>query len=143
MDIATGLSSLTAAIGLVKELRSIDVQIDKAALKLKIAELTGALADAKVAMVDASETLRSREDELAKLRQALDFRATKLVDKGQFRYFADDSGNATGTPICPRCEQKGEHLAVVQDRSKGAGRITYYCPGCRSNYGSHVPRGSS
>lgn len=64
----------------------------------------------------------------------------KLIDKGQFRYFADENGKATGTPICPRCEQKGDYLAVVQDRSKGIGRITYYCPGCKANYGPHVPR---
>ena len=140
MDLAAGLSALTAAIGLVRELKSADAQFSEASLKLKIAELSVALADAKSAMVDASEALRARDAEISRLRTELDFRSTKLVDKGQFRYFVDESGNPTGTPICPKCEKKGEYLSVVQDRSKGAGRVTYYCPGCRSNYGPRVPR---
>ncbi len=141
MDIVTALASVTAALKLAKELRDIDHQLDKADLKLKVAQMTEALAKAQTALTDAEAELRAKGEEISKLKAGLQFRATKLVDRGQFRFFADEAGNAKGTPICPRCEQRGEYLAVVQDRSKGIGKITYYCPGCKANYGPHVPKG--
>jgi hypothetical protein len=140
MDIAGTLAAITAALGLAKELHNIDHQFDKAELRLKVAELTTALADAKIGLVDVADQLRAKDAQIEKLREKLAFRAAKLIDKGQFRYFADDDGNAKGTPICPRCERNGEFLVLVQDCSRGIGRITYSCPGCKSNYGPHVPR---
>lgn len=140
MDIAGSLSAVSAALGLVKELREIDVQFDKAELKLKIAELTSALSDAKLGLVDVAEELKLKESEIARLQGIIDFRETKLIDKGQFRYFADSEGKPIGLPLCPPCEKNGDFLAVVQDRSKGVGKITYYCPKCKSNYGPYVPK---
>ncbi|MDH0114062.1 hypothetical protein N7379_06190 [Rhizobium pusense] len=140
MDIAGSLSAVSSALGLVKELREIDVQFDKAEMKLKIAELTSALSDAKLGLVDVAEELKKKEAEIARLRGIIDFRDTKLVDRGQFRYFADSEGNPTGHPLCPPCEKNGDFLAVVQDRSKGIGKITFYCPKCKSNYGPYLPK---
>jgi hypothetical protein len=140
MDIAGALATLTAAIGLAKELRDIDHQFDKAELRLKIVEMTDALATAKAALVEAEGVIRDKDEEVSRLRSELALKATQLVDRGQFRFFADEAGNPKGRPICPKCEKRGDYLEVVQDRTKGAGRITYYCPGCKANYGPHVPR---
>lgn len=140
MDITTAIGSVTAALGLMKELREIDAQFDKADLKLKIAELTGALADAKAGLVEVADQLRGKDAEIARLTEQLTFRNVKLIDRGQFRFFADADGNPKGLPICPVCEKRGDNLALTQDRSKGAGRITYYCPSCKANYGPYVPR---
>jgi hypothetical protein len=68
MDILSGLSAATQAIGLVKELRSIDRTLDDAEFKLKIVDLASALSDAKLALVDAQERVRTLEDELARLK---------------------------------------------------------------------------
>ncbi|MEJ5019301.1 hypothetical protein WH297_06050 [Ochrobactrum vermis] len=140
VDITAALSAVTAAIGLAKELRSIDKEYDKAELKLKIADLAEALADAKQNILSIGDDIKERDDEIRHLKDLLSFKNDKLIDKGQFRYFADQDGKPTGTPICPVCEKSGKFLAVVQDRSKGVGRVTYVCPSCKSNYGQHVPR---
>jgi hypothetical protein len=140
MDIAGSLSAVTAALSLVKELREIDTQLDKAELKLKITDLTSALSDAKLGLIEIAEDVRAKESEITRLKNIIEFRETKLVDKGQFRYFADKNGNATGLPLCPLCEKTADFLSLTQDRSKGIGKITYYCPKCKSNYGSYVPK---
>ncbi|MGB3814028.1 MAG: hypothetical protein WA950_12455 [Shinella sp.] len=141
MDVATAITSVTAALGLVKELREIDVQYDKAELKLKIADLTEALSEAKLGLVDIADQLREKDGQIARLQELLQFRNSKLLDRGQFRFFADEAGNPKGLPICPVCERRGNHLSLAQDRSRGAGGVTYYCPSCKANYGPHVPKG--
>jgi DNA-directed RNA polymerase subunit M/transcription elongation factor TFIIS len=140
MDIASTLTTITAALGLAKELRDINDQVNEAELRLKVAELMTALADARTGLVEVAEQMRSKDGEIEKLRSELAFRSTRLVDKGQWRFFADANGNATGRPICQKCEKRSEYFELVQDRSKGAGGATYFCPGCRSNYGTHIPR---
>ncbi|MDW9786806.1 hypothetical protein GOB29_19705 [Sinorhizobium meliloti] len=137
MDIAAAISGITSALGLVKELRDINAQFDQAELKLKIADLTEALSEAKLGLVDVAEELQAKDAEIANLKEQLQFRATKLVDQGHFRYFADEQGKAAGVPVCPVCETKGLFLKLAQDRSKGAGSVTYVCPSCKANYGYH------
>ncbi|MCD4509728.1 hypothetical protein LQT97_00625 [Brucella pseudogrignonensis] len=143
VDISAALSAVTAAMGLAKELRSIDKEFDKAELKLKIADLAEALSDAKQNILTIGDDLRERDAEITRLQSLLNFKAEKLIDKGQFRYFADAEGKATGMPICPVCERKGNFLAIVQDRSRGAGGINYLCPSCKANYGMHPPRANT
>jgi len=135
MDVAGAISAVTAALGMVKELRAIDAQYDKAELKLKIADLTEALSDAKLGLVDVAQELKSKDAEIAALRDQLAFRAAKLVDQGHFRYFANEEGNASGPPVCPICERKGLFIRLAQDRSKSAGGVTYVCPSCKSDFG--------
>jgi len=48
MDIATALSLLSNATGVVKDLREIDKSFDVAALKAKMADLYVTLADVKI-----------------------------------------------------------------------------------------------
>jgi hypothetical protein len=119
----------------VKEIRTIDSQLDKADLKLKIADLTEALSEAKLGIVDVADQIQKKDEEIARLNALLVFKADNLVSKGAFRYFADSDGKASGVPICPVCERKGLFLKLAQDRSKGAGSATYVCPSCKANYG--------
>lgn len=135
MDLASSLSAVSAALSLVKELKQIDAHFDKAELKLKIAELTEALSDAKLGLVEVAQQMVEKDTEIRRLTELLAYRAGNLVEKGPFRYYANDAGEASGAPICPVCERKGLHLQLVQDRSKGAGAATYVCPSCKANYG--------
>lgn len=139
MDVVAIISTVSAALGLAKEIREIDAQFDKAELKLKIADLTISLSDAKLGLLDVAEQMREKDAEISRLSGLLAYRDTKLVDKGEFRYFADESGNAKGFPICPRCEKRGDFHTLVQDRSKGIRGITYNCPSCKANFGPRVP----
>jgi hypothetical protein len=61
MDIPSGLSLLAQATGIVKDLRDIDKGFDSAVLKAQMADLYGTLADVKIALSDARETIHERE----------------------------------------------------------------------------------
>jgi len=68
MDLITGLSAVSQALGLVKDLREIDRGVDEASFKLKLAEIGSALADAKIALADAKERIAGLESELDTLK---------------------------------------------------------------------------
>ncbi|WP_298355849.1 hypothetical protein [uncultured Litoreibacter sp.] len=70
-EIVTGLAAANQATQLVKELRSIDSSVDEASFKLKLAELTEALADTKVALSEAKLAIADKDGKLADLNQKL------------------------------------------------------------------------
>lgn len=84
MDIASGLTLLGQATGIVKTLREIDKSFDLANVKAQMAELYVTLADVKMSLSDAREELHNRDQEIRDLRK----RVADLT-----------SGSA-----CPRCE---------------------------------------
>ena len=67
MDLMQGLSAISAGLGIVKELRDLDQSVDEATFKLKLAELTSSLADAKFALVDAKERSTELENQISEL----------------------------------------------------------------------------
>jgi hypothetical protein len=64
MDLIQGLSAAAAAIGIAKDLREIDRNVDEADYKNKLADLLNALADTKIALADAKEKIASIEAKL-------------------------------------------------------------------------------
>ena len=68
MDIMTGLSAVSTALQITKDLRDLDVSLSNAELKVKFAELYDSLADAKIALSDAKLKLKSRENEISELK---------------------------------------------------------------------------
>ncbi|WP_457301316.1 hypothetical protein [Phyllobacterium sp. P5_D12] len=132
MDIAGAVSAITAALGFVKELSAIDVQADKAQLKLKIADITGALADAKLGLIDAMETVREKDKELAEAKAALKFRAENLIRVDGLFYDQKD-GKPSGHPYCSVCLDAGSAINLARDI--GAAGHPSKCPKCKGNYG--------
>lgn len=131
MDVAGAISAVTAAIGFARELNNVDVQVDQASLKLKVAELTTSLADAKLGMVEVAEELRKKDAEIASLVEQVRYRAENLVDHNGYRY-ASDEGHPVGAPYCPVCEAKGLYIKLVQSHEPGR---PYKCPSCKGDYG--------
>ncbi|MGN6307301.1 MAG: hypothetical protein ACTHNH_20990 [Mesorhizobium sp.] len=129
VDVAGAISAVTAAIGFARELNNVDIQVDQAALKLKIAELTGSLAEAKLGLVEIADQLRDKDGEIARLRSAFEFKAS-LVEKDGFKFETFEDGTPKGEPFCPRCEQnlgRFYRMSMVV----GGGR---QCPECKTNY---------
>ncbi|GGD43364.1 hypothetical protein [Aureimonas glaciei] len=133
MDIAGSLAAVGSALTIVKELRAVDAQMDQATMKLKVAELTSALADAKLGLVDVADQLREKDAEISKLRDALRYREDNLISVNGLRYHTKGV-HAVGAPICPVCEAKGLFLTVVRDVSSPG--HPFKCPSCKANFGN-------
>lgn len=71
MDISAALTVISQAIGLAKDLRDIDNNLDTATHKAKMAELYGSLADVKMALTDARSELHDKNAEIEKLHQTI------------------------------------------------------------------------
>lgn len=130
MDVAGAISTVTAAIGFARELNNVNIQVDQAALKLKIAELTGALADAKLGLVDIADELRRKDAEIARLADLFAFKKDQTIHRKGWTYDQMD-GEPVGLPYCPVCEQKGKFIHVILDRTSNKAS----CPSCRADLG--------
>lgn len=130
MDIPVAVQAITTAIGLAKDLREIDRGIDEASFKLKLADLTESLADAKVSLVEAQNALTEKDREIDRLKQAFELRGV-TVSKHGFRY--EDRGNGTpqGPPFCPRCETK-DGFYILLNQCKGISDLQ--CPECKAKF---------
>ncbi len=71
-EIVTGLAAANQAVGLVKELREIDRSVDEAGFKLKLADLTQLLADAKIALSEANLALNEKDTKIKRLQEDLE-----------------------------------------------------------------------
>lgn len=58
------LGNLKVAIDIAKAIRSSDVSIERAELKLRLAEMIGALADAKIEVIEVQELLAEKDKQL-------------------------------------------------------------------------------
>ncbi len=135
MDIPGTLAVIAQAISITKDLKDIDRGIDSAEFKLKIAELSSSLADAKLTLLDAQEELQGYEKEIRQLKDAFAFRG-KLVEYHGLKYESFEDGGPKGNPFCPRCEQNsGRFYRLNEIRKDG---IRWICPECKTDYG-HVP----
>lgn len=143
VDFAAALSALGSALTIAKELREIDVHFDKAELKLKIADLTQALANAQIGLVDAREALQKKDAELSAARELLRFRDEQTVLENGYRYRATDAGEPIGHPYCAACLAGGIWIETVTSHTPG---MPIVCPKCDADYGYNInvyggPRG--
>ncbi|MDR6591566.1 hypothetical protein [Agrobacterium tumefaciens] len=129
MDIATGLSLLSQATGVVKDLREIDKGYDAAALKAQMADLYGTLADVKIALSDARETIHERDLEIktleAKIAALTSGEACPLCNAGRMKIFASKphphfafAGVQERSLKCDACGHSENHIYDPREKSK-------------------------
>lgn len=126
MDIATGLTLLAQATGIVKDLRSIDKSFDLAVLKSQMAELYGTLADVKIALSDAREVIHEREQKIKGLE--------------------DKIATLTSGEACPMCNEGRMKIAASRAHPQfgfaGVQERTLKCDKCgHSEKRLHDPSG--
>ena len=106
-DIATisaALTSLKAATDIAKFLRESDVSLEKADLKLKIADLVSALADTKIKLAEIQEGQIEKDKKIAELQEAFEIKDNLIRPQGYDAYYITDAeGNPVGVPYCLRC----------------------------------------
>ncbi len=124
------VSSVKAAVEIAKTIKDLDAKVQQAELKLKIAELLGALADAKIAATELQDLLVKKEEEIAELRKSLAIKGD-VVRSGDAYYMKGKTGAATGDPYCARCwGVEGKLFQLVRHPM----RPDRVCPVCKTMY---------
>lgn len=130
MDIASVtavLGSIKTATEIAQYIKNSDLSLEKAETKLKLAELIGALADAKLEVVGVQETLAGAEVRIRELERQLRIRE-KLTWK-EPAYWLEANGKTEG-PYCQKCYDTETKLVRLQ----GDGDGRYECKACNSNF---------
>jgi hypothetical protein len=131
MNVTEIFGSITAAIGLAKELVDVNKAVDQAQWKLKLAELTSVLADTKMGVSELKDEIDQRDKEISRLKAAFEFQG-KTIKKHDMIYEMQDSGDPVGLPFCPRClTVDGRYIKLTNLQKPG--RPTQ-CPQCKSDY---------
>jgi hypothetical protein len=104
---------------------------------LKLAELMGALAEAKMGIADLRTGIEEKDAEIARLTKAL-ANQSELRHDGSFYFKIGDS-----TPFCPRCWEVNS-LCVHVSPEVWDSKTGYYlreCPECESRYKTRDRKG--
>lgn len=135
IDWPTAFSTASQALKLANELRSIDKEVGQAELKLKVAELTGSLADIKLTLTEAKSDAAEKDQEIARLKKLQQRVADETVELCGYRYRKrkDDKGPASGNPMCDVCLQK-DGLLIETSFVHGTGIQQLRCPNCKAIY---------
>ena len=129
------LGNLKVATDIAKAIRDSDISVERAELKLKLAEMIGALADAKIEVTEVQELLRDKERQLGELKDAFESK-DDLVKRYDGYYLKDANGQAVGEPYCVSCWQtkhKRFNLQYVAGQ-----RDMKACVSCGSKYNARL-----
>lgn len=135
MDFITAITSVTKGMEVLKALQTIDKQFDAASYKVQITELTAALADAKMALVDARDEVAEREKEIIRLKESFRQRSEDtIVVKGMGYDKNPADGKPMGVAYCARCDTMDGvlmHLTRITTKEDGHKSI---CPQCNAAF---------
>jgi hypothetical protein len=135
IDWALALSTASQAIRFANDLRSIDKEVSQAELKLKVADLTGTLADLKMILTEARSDAKEKDEEIARLKKLPRRLADETIELYGYRYRkrTDGKGAAAGNPFCDVCLQK-DGLLIETAFVHGTGIQQLRCPNCAATY---------
>jgi hypothetical protein len=128
MSLVAALSGLKRASEVVAALIRGDVTLEKAELKVKLADVLGELADARTAVIQAREELKDNEREMDRLRDAVRLRE-EVVRTGDAYFRKDASGSPSGAPFCSYCIEKDGRFFHLTDHAANRTRV---CPHCKN-----------
>lgn len=129
--IGAAITSLKAATDIVKFLRDSDISLANAEHKLKLAELTGTLADARIELIEVQASLLDKDQKIAELENAFQNKDS-LVRQYDAYYTTSEAGKAVGVPYCLRCWET-DHKQRQLVRSPKEHRIQL-CTACGHQY---------
>lgn len=128
-SITAAISGLKTATDLVRYLRDTEQAFKTADLKLRIADLVDALANAKLALTDIQELLTNKDAEIKRLTEALKLK-DEVVRHGDAYYSKSEAGSPVGAPFCSFCFESKHQLMHINQNPKD--RSQSICPSCRS-----------
>jgi hypothetical protein len=130
-EFAALATSLKVALDLARGTKAAIDALDDAEIKFKMAELYSALADAKIALADAGESVAAKDREIERLQHAFR-RKEEAVEHNGMPYKRGADGKPQGYPFCPRClEIEGVLMRALPTMKPG--RLVE-CPECKTDY---------
>ncbi|HWN08256.1 MAG TPA: hypothetical protein VNO50_03135 [Pyrinomonadaceae bacterium] len=130
MDIASisaALTSIKTASDIAKLIRESDSSLERAETKLQLAELTSALADAKLEVNDIQQLLTDKDVLIRSLQEQLALRE-RLQWEAPYYWVVNDSSKEG--PFCQHCVDADSK----QVRLQGNGSGFWTCTVCKNTY---------
>lgn len=127
MDIPTitaALSGIKAATDIAKVLKDSIFSLEKAEMKLQVASLVEALADAKLNIVDVRALLDDKDREIALLKKS-----RQMSFDGDV-YWSPTDNNGQDGPFCPHCHDTKQLFVRLHKDGPG-----WWCYECRVHFG--------
>ncbi|EPF1537125.1 hypothetical protein ACSQRU_001681 [Vibrio vulnificus] len=128
------ISILSAALGSVKTATEIarlikdsGTSLEKAEVKLQVAELIGTLADIKMELADVQTLLIQKDEEIAALQNKLMLKDSVIWEKP---YYFIKCGEEKDGPYCQQCWDSEGSLIRLQ----GGGACSWRCLRCKGAY---------
>jgi len=133
--IAAILNSIKLATDSTKFLRESDLSLERAELKLKLADLVSALAEAKIQLAEIQDTFSEKDKRIAELEDA--FQSKESLTRHLDAYYTtDDKGNPVGVAFCLRCwENDQKKRQLVNDAKDRHMRV---CTACGHRYQDYM-----
>ncbi|MCI5158468.1 MAG: hypothetical protein D3906_08510 [Candidatus Electrothrix sp. AUS1_2] len=137
-SITSALSGIKQATDIAKIIKDSASSLEEAEIKLKLADLISALADAKIEIANIKEAVIEKDEEITRLKGVIEI-SDKLVWKEPYYFLIDD--NHEDGPYCQRCYDTDKQLIRLQSIEKGK----WECKGCKniykdSNYKPYLPK---
>jgi hypothetical protein len=125
--IAAAINGLKTATDIVRYLRDTETAFKTADLKLRIAELTDALATAKLSLADVQDVLLAKDAEIKRLKESLKRKAEVIRHRDAY-YEKNEKGQPVGDPYCSYCFENKNKLVHINQNPKNRGQSI--CPSC-------------
>ena len=125
--ISTILGSVKTATEIAKLLKNSDLSFEKAEMKLKLAELISALADAKMEVSVIQELILQKDLEIRQLQEKIDTQEKMTFEKP---YYWKINGAEKEGPFCQHCYDKDGKIVQLQDGENGC----WNCTICKNIY---------
>jgi len=127
IDIAVAVGSVKSAIEIAKLLKDSTDSLDKAEVKLQLAELIGSLADAKMQIAEIQEALLESDRDKKKLLDKLSLKENLVYEKPY--YWKKINEQEKEGPYCQLCYDKDQKLIRLQDWENGE----WNCQSCKTH----------
>lgn len=115
-SISAALGSIKTASDIAKLIKDSGNNLEQAEIKLKIADLVGALADAKLEIADIQNQLIDKGEQIKYLKAQLNFKSSLTYEKPYYFLIEDEGKDG---PYCQACYDKEKSLIRLQELSIG------------------------
>jgi len=128
-SISAALSSIKSATDIAKVLKNADTSLEKAEMKLQIAELMEALAESKINISEVQQVIIEKDEKIKELREKLTMKENLIFEEPL--YYLEKEDERKG-PFCQKCyDGKGNLVHLIEgDYYSGS----YHCKVCNEVY---------